>query len=226
MREGARRTALLTALLLCALWALAGCQGAQSADEWMVERALALTGQMAELADSPAYVRMMSASEELSASISQMAAVDAARPEGAVLIDYPADKVLALAAAQSDLTLPEEGNVRLMLERKLSGAHLANLINGRQGATTLAAASLLACSESYVQPKGWPGGTVVVLEYPGDYASLVAFSQSGEGVISASALFVHTGGADLMASPALEGLPELDSRTLPEGALERLLPER
>lgn len=222
MRKGARRAARLTALLIFALWALSGCQGAQSADGWMIERAHTLTGQMAELARSEAYAKMMTSSPELGDVIAHFAAGEYFRPERVVLIDYPAERVIQLAVSQTDLQ-PSE-TVKGLLARKMAGATLGNVLNGREGASVLAATSLLSYGESYVQPQGWPGNTVALLEYPGGYASMVSFSQSGEGVISATAVFVETGETDPMtALTELEGLPELDSRAFTGEALDKLI---
>lgn len=79
-----------------------------------------------------------------------------------------------------------------------NGAFYANLINGTQGAETVAATSLLTRHQDYIEPAGWPGDTLLVLKYSGGYSSMISFMTSGEGIIEASASFVKTGEGDVV----------------------------
>ena len=221
--------------LLAAALTLGGCKKAQDGDalpRFLIGESVRLTGEMDEMAESEAYLRMMSGSQEIWDTVEEIGAQDYAAPQKAYLVQISDDAVLQLLGGEDIGQL--EDSIRQKLNRKLFAGALSSYWNGRSGVTGVAATALLAWQESYIQPDGWQGNVAVWLEYPGDYSSMVSFVQSGEGVVSASASFVVNGdGQDLenMLATMQEMLEELGLsdaltyETVPAEQIQQLLAE-
>lgn len=192
----------LTALLTASLLALTACSHtpAKPADlnSFLLAEGVALTCDMQELAASKEYVALMGASQTLGQVIAEMASQDYSLPQNIYLIKLPDDTLLqSMRSLGGEVTVP--ANIREKLPYKINGALFANLINAGYGSETIAAASVASWGKSYIEPEGWSDNTLLLLEYPGEFSSMVSFVRSGDEVISASAVFVQNGDKEIMS---------------------------
>jgi len=154
---------------------------------------------MQELAASKEYMNLLSPSESLQQITDRMASQDYSLPENAYLIKLPDDILLgAVRSFATDLNIPE--NILEKLKYKVNGSMFANLINSDYGSEMIAATSMTTWGKSYIQPQGWSDNMLLFLQYPGEFSSIIAFAKSGDGVISASAVFVKNGERDILVS--------------------------
>ncbi|MEL7603175.1 MAG: hypothetical protein AAGU77_08460 [Bacillota bacterium] len=191
----------LAALMIVTLLLVSACatpaQGKpQDLTGFLVKEGIALTGEMDKLAETKEYVALMSASGNIGELIDKAAAGDYTAPENAYVVkltDGGLKKAIGAFAGEADV--PE--NVLEILKYKVNAAMFANLINAAYGSEMVAATSLLTWGKSYIQPEGWAENTILVLEYLGELSSMVSFTQSGEGVISATSVFMKNGETDI-----------------------------
>lgn len=179
---------LITAILL------AGCgngaAGTPGGGSFLLKESVALTVEMDRLAENSEYLRFMTASEQLLPTFEKAAAQEYGAPEHVYripLTDGLLRKIIQAEEPVSDETMES-------LRLKVNGTVLASAINASQGAETLAATSVLAWEKSYREPDGWDGNQLLVLDYGGDFSSMVSFTRSGEGVIRGAAMFLATAG--------------------------------
>ena len=198
--------AALTALMLLAGSALAE-------ENWYLEKGLALAERLGALAADEAYLQAYTSSSDVADAVRAFGQSDFLAPVSAKMLTLPDVETsksivrMAMSAAGSSLSdaAVEE------LARDLPSAFVS-LLNARQSAAWLAATSVLRTDESYLQPEEFTPG-VLALEYP-ECAVAVAFSYSGEGIVSAYAAPAPSG--------MLDGLLEIFDEELP-GVLGAML---
>lgn len=191
----------LTALLIVALLFVSACAAPAKGqplelDAFLMKEAVALTGEMDKLAETKEYVAIMGASGNIGELIDKAAAGEYAAPENVYVVKLTDEGLMKAAGAltgEADIS----ANVLDILKYKLNAGVFANLINATYGAEMVAATSVLTWGKSYIQPEGWTQNTILVLEYPGEFSSMVSFTQSGEGVISATSVFLKNGEKDV-----------------------------
>ena len=187
---------MIVTLLLVSACATPAQGKPQDLTGFLVKEGIALTGEMDKLAETKEYTALMAASGNLGELIDKAAAGDYTAPENAYVVkltDEGLKKAVGAFAGEADV--PE--NVLEILKYKVNAAMFANLINAAYGSEMVAATSLLTWGKSYIQPEGWAENTILVLEYPGEFSSMVSFTQSGEGVISATSVFLKNGEKDI-----------------------------
>ena len=197
MRKRVRLTAsiMLVLLLLCACAAPVKAEP-QDLSAFLVKEGTALTCEMDKLAETKEYVALMAASGNLGEIIDKAAAGDYTAPQNAYVVKLTVEGLLrAISAVGGEAKIP--ANVLDILKYKMNAAVFANLINATYGSEMVAATSVLTWGKSYIQPEGWVDNTLLLLEYPGEFSSMVSFTQSGEGVISASSVLVKNGDKDM-----------------------------
>ncbi len=190
----------LMALIVLILLLLSACGSPakgqpQDLSAFLVKEGIALTCEMGKLAQTKEYVALMSASGNLEEIIGKAAAGDYAAPQNAYVVKFTEEGLLrAIKAVAGETEIP--ANVLDILKYKINASTFANLINAGYGSDMVAATSVLTWGKSYVQPEGWAENTILLLEYPGEFSSMVSFMQSGEGVISAYSVLVKNGEKD------------------------------
>lgn len=197
-----RKRIRLTAFIVWGLFLLTACAAPakEPADlnGFLVKEGVTLTRTMDALAQSKQYVSLMATSESLRPIIAEVAAADYGTPENAYLIPLTDDALLqAINAIVGDAQIPSD--VLHVLKYKINASVFANILNGSYGSETVTAMSILTWGKSYIQPAGWSENTLLILEYSGSFSSMVSFVQSGEGIISASSIFVKNGEKDIRA---------------------------
>lgn len=195
----------LIVLIILSLMILTACSQNQNAkkpadlNSFLITEGVALTHDMKELASSKEYMNLVSPSKTLEQMTDKMASQDYNLPQNAYLIKLPDDVLLgAMRAFAPDLNLPD--NIKEKLKYKINGSTFANLMNAGYGSEMIAATSVTTWGQSYIEPKDWSDNMLLLLEYPGEFSSIVSFVQSGDGVISASAIFVKNGEQDIIIS--------------------------
>lgn len=190
-----------TVMILSGILMLSACSGPLKKPvdlkEFFITMGVALTHDMDELAESKEYISLMSASDTLGKVIDRMASQDYSAPENAYLLKLP-DDVLVRAMQNFPTQMNISVSVMEKLRYKISGSVFASKINAGYGAEMIAAASVTSWGKSYIQPEGWSENMVLLLEYKGEFSSIVSFMQSGEGVISGSSVFVKNGDKDIL----------------------------
>ena len=163
--------------------------------EFYIEEALKHTKKAGELAGTKEFISMYIADEETGASIEKLSGTDFENPEGMYYLTYNFDKVVEYYNELIKEENPEEKfDIKKYLE--LNGFNLsvfATKINGRFGATTLAATAVLTSREGYIMPESFERDFGIYLQYDGDYSALVTFNKIGEGVIEGHMQFVRNG---------------------------------
>ncbi len=187
---------MIVTLLLVSACATPAQGKPQDLTGFLVKEGIALTGEMDKLAETKEYVALMSSAGTLGEVIDKAAAGDYTAPENAYVVKLTDEGLKkAIGAAAGETAVPE--NVLEILKYKVNAAMFANLINAAYGSEMVAATSVLTWGKSYIQPEGWADNTILVLEYPGEFSSMVSFTQSGEGVISATSVFMKNGETDI-----------------------------
>ena len=197
------RKLLLISLIMLSVFMLVACSNHAEKPEdlngFLITEGVALTCEMDELAENKEYLALMSASEALGQIMNKMASQDYSIPEKVYLIKSPDDILLqAMRSFSGEINISD--NTMEKLKHKINGSIFANMINASYGSETIAATSMTAWGKSYIQPKGWSDNMILLLEYSGEFSSIVSFVESGDGVISGSSVFVKNGDKDILTS--------------------------
>ena len=172
-----------------------GAAAQETLDEFLSSRALSLTADMDEMAESPVYISLLSANEELTAIAEDMGAQDYTSPKAVYALRLPEDYASRILASMGEDYSALSPKMQDIVSRRVGTSLIPNQLAAMNGASYLAAASMLSQGENYLLPEAWePGQYLVILLYDGDYASLVSFVESGEGIVSASGTIVLSSG--------------------------------
>lgn len=192
--------ALLTALLLCfGLVFSASGEAALQLDsgDWYEITALNLTDRLSLLADNQAYVELFIGLEiDTDTFLAQMNALAGLEPTEIVTVNLRQDALSQLAASYQMEEFENQFTDEIMAElTRRMNMSLPSLLNGYVGGELwLAISSVLTTSESYLMPDDF-APCALYLDYGEgqEAAVLVTFTQSGEGIVTASASFVRAG---------------------------------
>lgn len=192
--------ALLTALLLCfGLVFSASGEAALQLDsgDWYEITALNLTDRLSLLADNQAYVELFIGLEiDTDTFLAQMNALAGLEPTEIVTVNLRQDALSKLAASYQMEDFENQFTDEIMAElTRRMNMSLPSLLNGYVGGELwLAISSVLTTSESYLMPDDF-APCALYLDYGEgqEAAVLVTFTQSGEGIVTASASFVRAG---------------------------------
>lgn len=182
--------------IIAALMALTLLAGSALAEEdWYLKKGLALAGRLGALAADEGYLQVYTASPDIADAALAFGQSDLSAPISAKMLILPDDEVsksivrMAVSAAGGSLSDAATEQLARGLPTMLVSA-----LNARQSQTWLALSSVLGTGESYLQPEAFTPG-VLALEYP-ECAVAVAFSYSGEGIVSAHAAPAPSGMLD------------------------------
>lgn len=192
--------ALLTALLLCfGLVFSASGEAALQLDsgDWYEITALNLTDRLSLLDDNQAYVELFIGLEiDTDTFLAQMNALAGLEPTEIVTVNLRQDALSKLAASYQMEDFENQFTDEIMAElTRRMNMSLPSLLNGYVGGELWKAiSSVLTTSESYLMPDDF-APCALYLDYGEgqEAAVLVTFTQSGEGIVTASASFVRAG---------------------------------
>lgn len=178
----------LIALALAALL-LAGAALAEE-DDWYLDTAKALAARVGELAGDDAFLELNAAAEI--EGLDALRGVDFQTPAAGWRIEWTAigDLMLSLYSAVELDGLSDAGRERV---EQIMGQSLLSSANAQQGAEWLAIASVLTYGKTFAMPEGFEP-CVYLLQFDGAAVG-VAFVQTGEETITASAMPVAMGEA-------------------------------
>lgn len=168
----------------------AGEKGAMEGS--LYARGLAMVQRMDTMAGSDAYCGMMSSSSEVLDILDEISAGDYTKPKAVyqVKILEPEALDLALAYGKDMGSLPEE--LKKHLRHRLVAA-VPSMMSSFNGASSLAAVSLIT-SEDFFLDEDVSGETLYIYVYDEGYCASVLFSARGEGIVSASSMFICNDG--------------------------------
>lgn len=193
-------------------------------EKFVIGEAVKLAETMDALAGSQGYIRTMSGSAEILSYAGELHGALSGSPQGAALLRIDAG---AMLRSMQDYDAEEYGSMEdaaLEQLRRRVPASLGNVINAQYGATWLATASVLSVGESYIRPGDWSGDMAVVLEYNGKCV-YVSFQESGDGVVSASAIPMAAASIDEFCELFSEMGMEPDVTAYSENELQDILAE-
>lgn len=206
---------LIFLLALCLMMGLCGCQAITkeiiqrdatvSDDAALYEHGMELAELLEEMLGSPEYFEMMGGSERLGEVIAPLMRADLSQPESAYLVTLSEEALpLLMDAAEVDMDQFSH-RMREFLERRMISS-VPSILNSRQGAETLAAASILTVSDA------WAGenlelGCYLILNYPDACPVLVSF-WGGDGLIEGTAAMLI---GEPLEEDSMEGVHELFS---------------
>ncbi|MBR2180986.1 MAG: S-layer homology domain-containing protein [Oscillospiraceae bacterium] len=171
-----------------------------SVNEFYINEALRLVAESGKLAGNKEFISLYTTNEDMTDKILALSTVDFSRPKEIYYLAANREQIIAnleaLAKAEGvDLSEMDDVWVEHIMKR-FNFSTLASLINGSYGAENLAALTILTNSRGYVMPKDFKNNFALFVQYEGDYSAIVAFSEFGDGVISANMSFVKNGDKD------------------------------
>lgn len=197
------------AAILAALLVLCGCARAeapaakappeQPLEVALAAKALEQAAIIQELASSAEYGLLFSTSLEIVEVLEEIGKQPFASPEQAYLIRLDMDAVYqdltrTLPRDNLDGMLPQLENyspgAREVLERRLGGS-LPSLLAGKNGATSLAASSIVNCSTAMPAPKDFQGQATLLLLYPGQWSVISVFLPGEEDTLLVQSMAVE-----------------------------------
>lgn len=194
-------------------------------NEFLITEGVALTCDMSELAESREYLALVSASESIEKVIDKVVSQDYSIPENVYLIKL-SDDILLRAISPFPGAINISDNIMDKLKYKINGSVFANMINASYGSEMIAATAMITWGKSYIQPSGWSGNMILILEYPGEFSSIVSFVQSGDGVISGSSVFVKNGDKGILTwLDEYLGMADIEYENYSSSQLQDLLAE-
>lgn len=182
---------LLATCLLLPCATAAATQRDMENDALLLQESQALALFMDALAKSD-FIRLMTSSPEIVELTQAITAQSYDAPTSAVVMEIDGMRWLEPLLAQEDgpgiAALPSD--IQAFVAHRVVSS-LPSMLVAQQGAVTLAAVSQLAVMRSYALPQGMQTDTVVCLQYgEGEYSVMVTFTQTGDGTMTANALYV------------------------------------
>ena len=166
-----------------------------SISDFYIDEAFKHTKKAGELAGTKEFISMYIPDDETKTTIENLSETEFEKPARMYYVSYNIDKV---EEYYNKMIVEERYGEEIDIKRyiELNGFNLsvfATQINGRFGARTLAATTVLTSREGYIMPKDFENDFGIYLQYEGDYSALVTFNKIGDGVIEARMQFVRNG---------------------------------
>lgn len=182
---------------LCTLLAIGlMISGTAMAENWYVDVGTNLASRMHELAGEDGFVSLYTDSEEILQQIYDFAQTEISTPETMRMLKLPSGedtkKLINILGAIMGEKMPEISDVVMEHFARQVPNMLVSVLNSQIGVTWIAAASVLTTSETFIQPEDF-APCVLWIEYPGDYAIAVGFTQTGEDTLTATATITRSG---------------------------------
>ncbi len=164
-------------------------------DDFYIDEAIKLSTDAGKMAADKTFISMYVSKDVADEVYGKLDNIDYAKPNEMYYLSFNPDKVVEFYEelyAKEDIDA--EIDIAKALEyQKFNLSVFANMINGRYGANTLAATSVLTNRKGYVMPKDFKGDFGVYMVYEGEYSVLVTFSEIGENVIEGRMQYVKNG---------------------------------
>jgi hypothetical protein len=162
-------------------------------ERYLKDITIEVVESLSELASNEEYIALMTAPEELAATIDEWktATIDESKP----IVIIPAENkdmesYLEIIASEqtvlSDLLKSEKEYILTKI-----GNTFGTMINGRAGVKVLAASSVLSYSRTYV-PRGEIDNQIWFIPTNQDVSFYVSFMNTGDGAITVNATYVVT----------------------------------
>lgn len=191
-----RRVIVLLTCIAALLFATLGyAERDTSQDAFLIEKGLKLATRMQRIAGDEHFVQFYSSDVEIQETVGKMSEFDPCKVSSVVLVSVDPERLLEMMLlVENDATagldaLREETRDRLL--RGMTGT-LNTLFTAQfEGTAALAAASILSTGEAYVAPDASVYNQWLIFCYDSAaYDCAVAFTQSGDGIVSANAMFI------------------------------------
>jgi hypothetical protein len=180
---------ILMVLAILSFALIGACQGGRSeaeVDTKLYDKGLELVQKMDEMAESEAYVSSMSGAAELREITESFGSGDYREPEAAYKIVIPSSAVKTALTLYSELQLPN--SLMPEMEKKFI-AGIPGRINALQGASTIAAMSVLTAGDSFVC-KELKDKLLLLYLFEDGSAAAVTFMPGSGGAVGASCAFL------------------------------------
>lgn len=174
------RTLLAMMLVLVFTLGFCGC----GKDKALYEQGTSIVSLMKEMAESEAYMTV-SASERITSKLDAVRAGDYSAPEAVYKLSVQDETLYSLTGMELTGISDE---LRNCIGARAYYA-LLNQINARDGAETIAAASICSVSKSFAD-KGLKGSEIVLYQYAEAPATAVVFTAGDDGTVYASGTFI------------------------------------
>lgn len=163
---------------------------------WYAVQGKRLADRLAVLADEQAYMEILCGTNpEVLNIMAEIAEADFSVVEEARLISLPSVDTLMdvfkLFGVISNEKLPEmSAEAEKDFIRRMIGVPVTAM-NNKEGDSWIVATSVLHTFETYIMPRDF-NNSILILEYPGDYAVAVTFTETGEQTITAKATLMRS----------------------------------
>ena len=204
---------LCLTLALCMTLGLCGCHVitkeiierdvTAADDKALYEHGMELAGLLEEMLSLPEYFEMMGGSDRLGEVIDPLMGADLSEPESAYIVTLP-EEALPMLMDSAEVDMDQfSGGLRDFMERRMISS-VPSILNSRQGAETLAAASILTVSDA------WAGedlelGCYLILNYPDACPVMVSFC-GDDGVVTGTAAMLI---GEPLEEDSIEGVSRL-----------------
>lgn len=188
---------IICLLLAASIFALSGCSftptpGSTDKSEadtnTLADKGLELIGKVDKLAECEEYINLYTVEDEIAEMIQGVADNDYTNPEGIFIIENL--DTIVLEKMLPEAKLPED--ITKMVKDKFA-ATLPTQIAASNGATTLAAVSILSYSESFIY-KNLQTPVTYLYTYGNGYNFMVTYIPSDEDIVNASVTAVINDG--------------------------------
>lgn len=168
---------------------------AMAEGNWYAVQGKRLADRLAALVGEQAYMEMLIENPEVLSVVAEVAETDFSVVEEARLISLPSVDTLMdvfkLFGVISNEKLPEmSAEAEKDFIRRMIGVPITAM-NNAAGTTWIVATSVLNTFETYIMPRDF-NNSILILEYPGDYAVAVTFAETGEQTITAKATLMRS----------------------------------
>ena len=197
-----KKTVFLAGLLFAALFfsACGAERSGQAAASELYDKGLAIVSKLDTMAESEAYLLLVAGPAEIRDINDEIGSGDYAKPESAFKIDIPDSAVISSFKAHSDYDIPAN-LLPDVIGRFISS--IAARVNGMNGASTIAAASVVSAGDCFVS-KGQKNNTLFLYIFGNGYSAAVSFVPGSGGAVAAAGSFLV--GGELNAASSEEDI--------------------
>lgn len=200
----------MTALLLTVVLMLSAIPAL--AENWYVDKGSQLTQKLYTLVSHPAFASYFTSSEQILSITSEFAASDLSEPLKATWLATPSlDSIFLMfmgLTAEGAADIPEP--MTEYISTRVPDLFVTMSISSLDTAW-IAATSILRLSETHIMPEDFQPG-ILLLDYPSDFSVAVAFTQTGEETLTASATVLPPVATEaLLRFPEATGLFSLET---------------
>lgn len=161
----------------------------EDAEEWMKEKALDAIEKLTILAEDEDYIKITSASEEILDTISEWSEASIDEDSEILVVDTNNDSVSALMSMMGEDDFELSDVAKEVMKSRVGGS-IPSIINGRMGATYLAASSVVFYGKGYVTDVEFDNQLWIIPTDEEGLAYAINFQRSEEGIASVQANYI------------------------------------